>query len=160
MTDEFTRQGILDEEHLKLLSLGYIISAATTAFFSLFGLMYVFMGIFIGTIGSHQSETVAVASRSGQAPPAFLGWFFTMIGIVFFVIAMVLAAAKLQTAFWIKRRKARTLCMVVAGISCLGIPYGTALGTLTFMVLGRDSVSRLFDATARAVEPVSPEMRV
>jgi hypothetical protein len=149
MTDELTRQAIVDEEHLKLLSLGYMISAATTAFFSLFGLMYVFMGIFISTVGSHQSETVAVANRSGQAPPAFVGWFFVAMGIAFFVIATGLAAAKLQTAFWIKRRKARTLCMVVAGISCLGIPYGTALGVLTFMVLGRDSVTRLFDAAGR-----------
>jgi hypothetical protein len=38
------RQSIIDEEHLKLLSLGYMISAATSAFFSLFGLMYVAMG--------------------------------------------------------------------------------------------------------------------
>lgn len=147
MTDEFTRQTIIDEEHLKLLSLGYMISAATTAFFSMFGLMYVFMGIFIGTISSHQSETVAVASRSGQPPPAFVGWFFVVMGIVFFVSATALAAAKLQAAFWLKRRKSRTGCMVVAGISCLGIPYGTALGVLTFMVLGRDSVARLFDST-------------
>jgi hypothetical protein len=149
MTDESTRQAIVDEEHLKLLSLGYMISAATTAFFSLFGLMYVFMGIFIGTIGSHQSQTVAVASRAGQAPPAFVGWFFTAMGIAFFVVATALAAAKLQTAFWIKRRKSRTLCMVVAGISCLGVPYGTALGVLTFMVLGRDSVARLFEGPAQ-----------
>jgi hypothetical protein len=149
MTEEFTRQSIIDDEHLRLLSLGYMISAATTAFFSLFGLMYVFMGIFISAVGWHQNPTVAVASRSGQAPPAFIGWFLTAMGIAFFVVATGLAAAKLQTAFWIKRRKSRTLCMVVAGISCLGIPYGTALGVLTFMVLGRDSVTRLFEGVAQ-----------
>jgi hypothetical protein len=35
---------------------------------------------------------------------------------------------------------------MVAGISCLGIPYGMFLGVCTFMVLGRDSVVGLFAA--------------
>ncbi|HUN64295.1 MAG TPA: hypothetical protein VMU53_20005 [Candidatus Sulfotelmatobacter sp.] len=154
MTDEISRQAIVDEEHLKLLSLGYLISAATTAFFSLFGLMYVVMGIFLSSVASHPSEAVAMASRPGQAPPAFLGWFFAVIGGAIFLFTIVLAAAKLQTAMWLKRRKSRTLCMVVAGISCLEIPYGTVLGVLTFMVLGRESVMRLFEGS-RHMEPMA-----
>lgn len=145
MTDEFTRQCIIDEEHLKLLSLGYMISAATTAFFSMFGLMYVGMGVLISVVGSQQEANVS----KGQAPPAFLGWFFAGIGLAIFLFMIGLAAAKLQTAMWLKRRQSRTLCMIVAGISCLAIPYGTVLGVLTFMVLGRDSVIRLFNATTQ-----------
>ena len=37
-------QGILDEEHVRLLSIGYLVSAGTSAFVSLFGLLYAFMG--------------------------------------------------------------------------------------------------------------------
>jgi hypothetical protein len=37
------------------------------------------------------------------------------------------------------------LCMVTAGISCLGIPYGTVLGIFTFLVLSRPSAIALFD---------------
>ena len=51
MSEELVRQAIIDEEHLKLLSLGYMISAATSAFFSLFGLMYMIMGIFMHEVG-------------------------------------------------------------------------------------------------------------
>jgi hypothetical protein len=34
--------------------------------------------------------------------------------------------------------------MVIAGIGCLEIPYGTVLGVFSFLVLGRDSVVPLF----------------
>jgi len=40
MSDETLRQSIVDEEHLKLLSLGYIVSGGLAALFSLFGLLY------------------------------------------------------------------------------------------------------------------------
>jgi hypothetical protein len=143
MSDDPIRQSMVDEEHLKLLSLGYIISAATTAFFSIFGLMYMVMAIFMGALISHQK---GAGANSNQAPPAFIGWFLGAMGFGIFLFTILLAAAKLRTAFCIKRRRSRTFCMVVAGIGCLGIPYGTVLGVFSFIVLGRDSVARTFDS--------------
>ena len=151
MPEEQTRQSLIDEEHLKLLSLGYMISAAITGFFALFGLLYMFLGVAIGTIVSRQPQ---LAANGNQPPPAFLGWIFGGIGLAFFIVGGALAAVKLQTALCIKRRKSRTFCLVVAGISCLGIPYGTALGVFTFIVLGRDSVVRLFNP-AVASHPIA-----
>jgi hypothetical protein len=146
MSDELIRQSIIDEEHLKLLSLGYLISAATTAFFSIFALMYVGMGLFMGTLISHQS---GVSTGADQVPPAFIGWFVAAAGLGGFLFMIVLAAAKFRTAICLKNRRSRTFCMIVAGISCLGIPFGTALGVFTFVVLGRNSVALLFNPTVR-----------
>lgn len=140
MTDELIRQAVVDEEHLKLLSLGYVISAGASGFFSLFGLMYMVMGITISSVISHNPTS----ANTGQMPPAFVGWIFGGIGFGVFLLMVLIAAAKLRTAFCIKHRKSRTFCMVIAGISCLGIPYGTVLGVLTLIVLGRDSVARRF----------------
>jgi hypothetical protein len=145
MSDEYIRQTLIDEEHLKLLSLGYMISAAITGFFALFGLMYVFLGVMMVGFISHKPELVTNAT---QEPPAFIGWFFGAIGLSFFAVGIALAAVKLRTALCIRNRKSRTFCLVVAGITCLGIPYGTALGVLSFIVLGRDSVVRLFHPAA------------
>jgi hypothetical protein len=143
MSDDPIHQSMIDEEHLKLLSLGYMISAATTAFFSLFGLMYMVMGIFMSAVISHEKGSGA---NPNQAPPAFVGWFFAAMGFGLFLFTVALAAAKLRTAFCIKRRRSRTFCMIVAGIGCLGIPYGTRV--FSFIVLGRESVARLFQASA------------
>jgi hypothetical protein len=141
MSDELIRQSIIDEEHLKLLCLGYMISAATTAFFSIFGLMYAVMGIVMSKLTSSQQ---GAGTSATQAPPAFFGRVITGIGIGIFLVMVILAAAKLRTAFCIKHRRSRTFCMIVAGFSCLAIPYGTALGVLSILVLGRDSVARMF----------------
>jgi hypothetical protein len=66
---------------------------------------------------------------------------------------MGLAAAKFRAAWCIKHRKSRVFCMVVAGVSCLEFPYGTALGVFSFIVLGSGSVVQLF-APSPAAEPV------
>ena len=43
------------------------------------------------------------------------------------------------------RKQNLTLIQILAGFSCLNVPYGTALGVLTFMVLGRPTVRALFE---------------
>ena len=40
--------------------------------------------------------------------------------------------------------------MVIAAINCLHIPIGTMLGIFTFIVLGRDSVRKLYDDAGHA----------
>jgi xanthine/uracil/vitamin C permease (AzgA family) len=150
MADNDSRQHILDEEHLRLLSIGYWISGATTAFFSLFALMYVAMGFFVEWI------TVHTPSGSQQAPPRGIGLFIAVFGLGFFLILIALAGLKFYAGLCIKRRKARGLCLVVAGVSCLGIPYGTVLGVFSFVVLTRTSVAALFDPTASMAADRNP----
>ena len=139
---EETRQSIIDEEHLKILSLGYVVSAGVSAFYSLFGLLYVFMGIMMSTTFSHLPQT---PSNPAEAPPpVFVGWIFSFIGLAFFLTAIAVTAARFRAAWCIKHRKSRVFCMVIAGIGCLEFPYGTVLGIFSFLVLGRDSVVQLF----------------
>ena len=143
-----TRQSIIDEEHLRLLSLGFMVSGGVSAFFSLIGIFYAFMGIMMSTALSRIPQTPA---SSAQTPaPASVGWIFAGIGLVFFVFAITMAAARFRAAWCIKHRKWRVFCMVIAGIGCLEFPYGTALGIFSFIVLGRDSVMQLFSATRAA----------
>jgi hypothetical protein len=137
------RQAILDQEHLKLLSIGYFISAGMSALFSLFGLMYVLMGIAMRSAFANLPEATR---RPGQAPPPEFFWIFTLIGTFIFLAMITLAALKARVAWCIRKRRSRVFCLIVAGLTCLGIPYGTALGVFTFLALGRDSVQRLFEA--------------
>lgn len=139
MIDDSIRQSTIDEEHLKLLSLGYMISAGISAVFSLFGLMYAFMGAMFGALVRMPT------SPNGEPPPPFVGWLFMGFGLAFFVGLIAFALLKYKVAMSIKRRQSRTFCMVVAAIGCLGFPYGTVLGVFTFIVLGRDSVARQFE---------------
>jgi hypothetical protein len=144
MTEEIDRRSIVDEEHLKLLSLGYMVSGGFAACFSLFGLMYVLMGVMMGMAFSHMPET---SGKVSEQPPAFIGWIFAGVGLAIFVGLMAMAAVKFRAAWCVKHRKSRTFCMVIAAIGCLEIPYGILLGVFSFLVLGRDSVARLFTSS-------------
>ncbi|MFZ0960798.1 MAG: hypothetical protein WAO35_07810 [Terriglobia bacterium] len=141
MPEEVYCQPLIDAEHLKLLSLGYMISAGVAAFFSLIGLFYILMGIVFGVVFSHLP---AVAGKAGEQPPGFFAWIFAVFGLVFFLLAIGVAIARFWAGRCIKQRKARTYCMVIAALGCLEVPYGTALGVLSFIVLGRESVARQF----------------
>jgi hypothetical protein len=140
MPTQEERQAIVDDEHLKLLSIAYLIAGATNACFSLFGLFYMFMGLVFST------AMTKFPSQAGQPqPPEFMGWFFGLFGAAFFIAMATLATLKFLAAHRLKARRSRTLCMVAAGLTCFEIPYGTALGVWTLLVLSRPSVARLFE---------------
>ena len=67
-----------------------------------------------------------------------MGLIFAAFGLAFFLGMITIGVLNLCTAHYLKRRKARTFCMVVAGLGCILIPYGTLLGVFTLIVLGRD----------------------
>lgn len=140
MADNEIRQQIKDEEHLKLLSLGYMVSAGMTAFFSLFGLMYVFMGTIFTSFLSYFPQ----AKNNPEPPPDFIGWIFTGFGLAIFVFGVTIALLKWRASRCLKERHSITFCQVIAGLTCLSVPYGTLLGVLTFVVLARPSIVALF----------------
>ena len=143
MTEE-ERQAIIDYEHLRVLSICYLVSAGMNAFFSLFGLFYAAMGLFF-TAAAFQGP-----SQPNNPPPELFGLFFGVFGLAIFLIMVGIAVLKVLVAVRLKQRRSRTLCMVVAAVTCLGIPIGTALGVFTFVVLSRESIVREFES------PTSP----
>jgi hypothetical protein len=152
MPEEIDRQAILDEEYLKLLSLGYMVSAGFAALFSVLGLFYMGMGIVMSFVFAHAPAT----TKGGEPPPAFIGWIFAAIGLVMFIILIGIAFARFWAARCLKQRKSRTYCMVIGALGCLEIPYGTLLGVLTFIVLGRDSVKQLFEPKTAPIASGQP----
>lgn len=147
MNDSEIQQAAVDAEHLRLLGIGYIISGAMSAAFSLLGLLYAGMGVLFATLGA---ASAGQAQRGGEPPPAFMGLLFGIVGGVLFLWMVTLAILKFRAAFCLRRRQGRVFCQVVAALSCFGIPYGTFLGVCTFLVLGRPQVAALFTGPADA----------
>jgi hypothetical protein len=135
--DDSARQQILDEDNLRLLRIGYFISAGLTLFGSLIVLVYTFFLSFVFT---------EVAKTSGAAGmPPFVGRLVGALGVVIVLLLIGLAVLKFLTGQQLKKRRSRIFCMVIAGIECLSIPYGTFLGVCTFIVLLRPTVERSFE---------------
>lgn len=153
MTPE-ARQQILDEEHLRLLSIGYYIHGGTYALFGLFPLIYVVIGLFI-VFGEFPMPEPMPPPAAQIPDPSVFGWLFVIIGFATTFVFELFGTSQLYVGRCIQRRRSYVLCQIVAGISCLMIPFGTLLGVVTFMVLQRPNVAIMFGQvpSGRSVPP-------
>lgn len=92
----------------------------------------------------------------GTMPPRELFdtmiWFYWAAGgaMVLFITANVICG------FFLRKRQRWTFCIVIAGLDCLQIPFGTALGIFTILTLSRESVRQLFEEASNRGNPPPP----
>jgi hypothetical protein len=131
------RQRVLDEEHLRLLSIAHYIAAVFNAFGALMGFGY---GMFFSAMMRSFPNSTSSGFSGGFDPGLLFGLFGGLFGV-----AMLLGAA---AEYWVGRNLARreghTYCVVVSALGCLSVPYGTILGVASLMVLERATVRALF----------------
>jgi len=143
-----------DTEHIKLLMVFHFVLAGL----SLLGIVFLFMHYFMmNTMMTHFS-TMEVKDASGTAFPFedFLKvfvWFYVFMGVIFIAICIV----NVLSGMFLRRRKYRIFTLVVAGLNCMRIPFGTALGVCTIMVLMRESVIQSYESD-RLTGPAPPAL--
>ena len=125
-----------DEQHLNLLSIFHYIVGGLIAFFSCAPFFHISIGIAM-LCGAFDGE---------DAPPKFLGWFLIIFPSLFILIGWTLSVLIIAVGRKLKRRVSRTFCLVIAGIECILMPFGTVLGVFTIVVLMKESVQKLFTA--------------
>lgn len=126
----------MDNEHLRLLRIGYLIAGGTTLFATIIGLFYMGIGIFLASM-------LGTLDTTGE-PNEFMSVVFIGIGAAIVLVLGAVGALQLLTAKYLRERRNHTLCQVAAALTCLSMPWGTAVGVATFMVLGRPSVRQQF----------------
>lgn len=135
-----------DEEHLRLLSIFHYVVAGLAALFALFPVFHLIFGIFM--ILAPQKFA---GNGQEQSPLALMGWFFVVFASVFIMLGWTIAALILTTGRFLARRRHYQFCLVMAGIECLFMPFGTVLGVFTILVLVRESVKELFGVNPPAI---------
>jgi hypothetical protein len=131
-----------DEEHLRLLTIFHYVVAGLAALFALFPIIHLTVGLFIVL----SPEKIA---GKGEAAPAFLGWMFISIAVVLMTLGWTFAGLVFAAGRCLHKRKRHLFCTVVGAIECLFMPFGTALGVFTIIVLSRPTVKELFGPTKR-----------
>ncbi|WP_052573850.1 hypothetical protein [Haloferula sp. BvORR071] len=130
-----------DASHLKLLAIFYFIFAGLGVLGTLGFLVFFIAGAqFMGDAGMQGS-----LDAQGAGVPPEVGWLFGGFGVVMLLFSAVVVLLDFLCGRWLLERKNRTFCIVVAALSCLSFPLGTALGVFTIIVLCRPSVIALFD---------------
>jgi hypothetical protein len=127
-----------DQEHLRLLKIGYYVLAGMTCLFSLFGLLYAGMGGFL-------ASGMFSKNAGPKNDPRIVGLIFLGLGLAFLILGLTIAALYFVTARSLGQHRRRTFCLVMAALSCFYIPWGTAIGICTILVLIRPEVKNLFE---------------
>jgi hypothetical protein len=120
------------------LSIFHYVLAGLSVLISLFPIIHLVLGIMMVTIPGHHGP--------GTPEPEFVGWIFIGFAILFILCGLTFSGFIFATARCLSRRTHHTYCLVMAGIECLLMPYGTVLGVFTIVVLMRDEVKALFRA--------------
>lgn len=128
-----------DAKNLDLLAMFHYVLGGITALFSCFPFIHVFVGAAMLT--GKFAETTHKVSGS---PEAMFGWLFLIMGGMFILIGWSIAICMIIAGKKLKERKSKTFCMVVAGIECMFMPFGTILGVFTLIALNKESIKELF----------------
>ncbi|MBI3864084.1 MAG: hypothetical protein HY290_19550 [Planctomycetia bacterium] len=126
-----------DEQHLNLLAIFHYVVAGITALGGCFPIIHLGVGIAILS-GSFRPEP------NDPAATTFIGWMFTGIAGAIIIVMWSLAIVVLIGGRCLHQRRRPTFCLVVAGLECVLVPFGTVLGVFTIIVLLRPSVRQLF----------------
>lgn len=135
-----------DGEHLKILGIVYYVNAGIAAFASLFGLLYLGLGILFA---------------SGVIPPdngmrgdeaKVMAMVFIIIGAFLSGLCLLFALLHFLAGRWLRTDTHRTFCFVIGCLNLINMPYGTLLGIFTILVLNRESVKVRFGGVPPAAQ--------
>lgn len=126
------------EQPLKIIAILHYVLAGIRAFFGAFGFIPIILGIVFAALGDTMKD------NAGKPLPAFVPWILIFVGAVWVIIGLVTAYLTFLSARHISRRTGRTFTLVIAALECLNIPFGTALGIFTFIILSKPEVRALY----------------
>jgi hypothetical protein len=136
-----------DAEHLRLLAIFHFVVAGLAT-------------LFIGFLVLHFSMFYFVFANpemwKGQKnpPPAEMFEMFHVFIWFYAAMGLMLAAGavgNLCSGLFLRKQTHRTFSLVVAGLDCTLIPWGTVLGVFTIVILSRDSVRAWYEAKGQAL---------
>ena len=139
-----------DDEHLRLLSIFHYVVAGLAGLFSLFPVIHLALGIAM--------VSGALKDPKDPFPLVLMGWFFIAFASVFILCGLSFAICLFLAGRFLGQRRRYLFCLVMAGLACMFMPFGTVLGVFTILVLSKESVQEQFRASSQPVaQPSGPQ---
>ena len=127
-----------DREHVKLLAIFHFLFAGL----AFVGIAFLFVHYFMmHTIFSNPE--MWKSQPQAMPPKAFLDafiWFYLFMGVLL-LTGLIL---NVLSGIFLLQKRNRLFSVIIGGLNCLQMPFGTALGVFTIIVLSRDSVRQLY----------------
>jgi hypothetical protein len=124
-----------EDQNLRILSIFHYVVAGLATLCSLFPIFHIIIG------------SMMVMGRFDDGPnppPAVFGWLFVLFGAAIMLAGFAFAACFAYAARCLARHRHYMYCLVMAGVGCMFMPFGTVLGVFTIIELQKEPVKRLF----------------
>ena len=134
----------IDRDRLRVLEIAYYIAGGLTIFTASFLLIHFTLFLFMGLHPQFFAHANSSGNPRNAPPPA--GFFLAFAGIFGLVIVLgwIFGALQIYAGRCLKNRRHRLFILIIAGLECVFIPWGTFLGVGTFMAMERPGVKYLF----------------
>jgi hypothetical protein len=135
-----------DLQHLRLLSIFHYVVAGITALVGCFPIIHLAIGIAMlsGMLPVQPNE---------RAFSSFAGGLFVAVAGILITLMWSFAVVLLFAARYLREHRRYMFCLIVSGLECMFMPFGTVLGVFTIIVLLRPSVRQLFGEDGDSIAP-------
>lgn len=128
------------DEHLRLISIFHYVVAALAALFACFPIIHLVIGVAM--------LSGAFPKGSGADDLKWVGGFFVAFASLWILMGLSFAACLILAGRSLARRVRYTFCLVMAGLECMFVPFGTVLGVFTLLTLTKEDVKARFGPAA------------
>ena len=130
-----------EKQYLSILSIFHYIVGAMTGLFACFPLIHLSIGLSMLTGG------FGPMPADEEFPARLFGLMFVLIPAAIIFSGWLLAGCMLAAGYFLSKYRHHTYCLVIAGVECIFMPFGTVLGVFTIILLVRPGIKALFDGS-------------
>lgn len=133
------------DDHLQILAIFHYVVAGIATLISLFPAIHLLIGIGLFTVGFLEPKVLF--------PMQIVGGFFILFASFWIFCGLSFAICLAVAGRSLQRRRRYQYCLVMAGVTCMFMPFGTVLGVFTIILLLKEDVKAQFQhPTARELE--------
>jgi hypothetical protein len=138
-----------DEQYVKILGIFHFVVAGISALFACFPIIHFVVGL--GMLGLSLGTGVSKGSFPEAVVPGLVGLLFTLVAGSVILLGWAFAVCVALAGLFLLKKRHHLFCVVMGGVECMFMPFGTVLGVLTIVMLMKPSVKAMF-GISEAVE--------
>jgi hypothetical protein len=129
-----------ENNNLNILSIFHYVFAGISGISACFPIFHLILGLSI-LFGNFYPDDV---SAEMPFPFEIFGLMFTIIPAAIIFLGWAIAIALAISGYYLSKRRHYNFCLIMAGISCVLMPFGTILGVFTIIELLKEDAKESF----------------
>jgi hypothetical protein len=125
-----------DDDHLQILAIFHNVVAGFACLVALFPTVHLVVGLCL--VSGYFTDP------KPDFPFALVGWLLILFASCWIIAWLTFATLLVAAGRCLRQRRRYQFCLVIAGVACAFMPFGTVLGVFTIVTLSKEIVRAQF----------------